>query len=143
MKVTLEKRGDYAVRAVLDLALHVESGRRKNREIADAMDIPQTYLARILAQLVRAGLVQATAGQDGGYVLARPPEELSILDVIRAVEETEVRECVLRGGPCRLDGTCAVHDAWTGAREALNERLDATSFAELVASWPTSARRRR
>ncbi|MFN8639709.1 MAG: Rrf2 family transcriptional regulator [Dehalococcoidia bacterium] len=132
MKVTLEKSGDYAVRSVLDLALHYGAGRRKNREISEAMDVPSSYLAQLLAKLVRAGLVRATAGQDGGYELAREPEHVSLLEVVEAVEETSMHECVLRGGPCRLDGTCAVHDAWSEAREALQRQLGATSFADIV-----------
>lgn len=132
MKLTLEKSGDYAVRAVLDLALHYGMGRRKNREIAEAMDVPSSYLAQLLAKLVRAGVVQATAGQDGGYELAREPADVTLLEVVQAVEETSLRECVLRGGPCRLDGTCAVHDAWADAREALQAQLGATSFASIA-----------
>ncbi len=143
MKVTLEKSGDYAVRAVLDLALHVGMGRRKNREIAEAMGVPSSYLAQLLAKLVRAGLVHATAGQDGGYELARDPADVSLFEVVHAVEETSFRECVLRSGPCRQDGTCAVHDAWAEAREALQAQLSATSFADIAeASRRSEARPR-
>jgi Rrf2 family iron-sulfur cluster assembly transcriptional regulator len=143
MKVTLEKSGDYAVRAVLDLAQHFGSGRRKNREIAAATHVPAAYLARILARLARAGIVFATAGPDGGYELARPPARISLLDVIEAVEEITVRDCVLRGGLCRADGTCAVHDAWFDAREALHRQLAATSFEDVVAASKRSGARRR
>ncbi len=118
VKVTLEKSGDYAVRAMLDLAAHHGSGRRKNREIAEATHVPSPFLAHILARLVKAGIVKATAGQDGGYELTRPPAEISLFDVIGAVEDVTPRECVLRSEPCVGAGTrvCAVHAAWTSAR---------------------------
>lgn len=145
VKVTLEKSGDYAVRAILDLAAHYGAGRRKNREIADATHVPSPFLARILARLGKAGIVRATAGQDGGYELARPPAELSLFDVIEAVEEVAPRACVLRSEPCLGSGTrvCAVHEAWTGAREALHRELAATSFAALVQNTAASTRSRR
>lgn len=134
MKVTLEKSGDYAVRAILHLSAHHGAGRRKNREIAEATHVPSPFLARILARLVRAGIVKATAGQDGGYELLRAPEDLSLFEVIEAVEDVTPRECVLRSELCFGSGdrVCAVHDAWSNAREALHRELAATSFGALV-----------
>ncbi len=72
MKIALGKKGDYSVRAVLDLAKHYRKGRRKTHQIARSMRIPDAYLARVLADLVRSGLISATAGPDGGYELRRP-----------------------------------------------------------------------
>ncbi|MFN8422665.1 MAG: Rrf2 family transcriptional regulator [Anaerolineae bacterium] len=133
MQISLSKRGDYAVRAVLDLARHEGDGRRKTREIAAAMNIPAGYLSQILAALVQSGLVVATAGRDGGYRLARPADAVSLLDVIRAIDgPVGVQECLLRGIPCGADGFCAVHEAWSRAQEALNEELASTRFAELA-----------
>lgn len=144
MKVTLEKSGDYAVRAILDLAAHYGAGRRKNREIADATHVPSPFLARILARLVKSGIVKATAGQDGGYELVRAPAELSLFDVIEAVEEVTPRECVLRSEPCVGSGArvCVVHDAWSAAREALHRELAATTFAALIQNSKSGRSRR-
>ncbi|MHC4067293.1 MAG: RrF2 family transcriptional regulator, partial [Planctomycetota bacterium] len=69
MRVALGRKADYSVRAVLDLASHFGRGRRKAREIATVMDIPERYLGQILADLVRADLLSAVAGPDGGYSL--------------------------------------------------------------------------
>ena len=133
MKIALGKKGNYAVRAVLDLSMHHRSGRRKAHEIATSMRIPENYLARILADLVRSGLISATAGRDGGYELRRPPSQISLLDVVDAAEGAiELRECVLRGIPCGEGATCAVHDAWSAAQEALTQRLRRTTFAEMA-----------
>lgn len=134
MQTTLGRTGDYGVRAVLDVAGAGESRRRKTREIASAMHIPTRYLSQILALLVREEILTATAGPSGGYELARDPEQLTLLDVVEAVEGPVVMErCVVRGIPCSSDGICAVHDAWETAQDAMVERLGQTTFAELVA----------
>ncbi|MFA9443724.1 Rrf2 family transcriptional regulator [Egicoccus sp. AB-alg6-2] len=133
MKLTLGKRADYSVRAVLDLARHHGDGRRTTRAIAAEMAIPVNYLPALLAELVRAGLVRSVAGRGGGYVLARAPEQVSLLEVIEVAEDEPTRECVLRGGPCRWQDACAVHEPLSEAREALRSSLAATSFADLVA----------
>ncbi|MEZ4503591.1 MAG: Rrf2 family transcriptional regulator [Dehalococcoidia bacterium] len=139
MQLVLGKRGDYAIRAVLDIAAHFGS-RRKAREIAARMSIPQKYLSRILADLVRSGVLGATAGQEGGYELVNPPQDVTLLEVIEAVEgRTELRECLLRGTPCNSGGACSLHDPWVEAEEAMLARLRATTFADLA----SPARRRR
>ncbi|MEX2505016.1 MAG: Rrf2 family transcriptional regulator [Egicoccus sp.] len=133
MKLTLGKRADYSVRAVVDLAHHYGQGRRTAREIAAEMEIPVNFLPALLAELVRAGLVVSVAGRSGGYGLARPPADLSLLEVIEAAEEEPTRECVLRGGPCRWQDACAVHEPLADAREALRRSLAGTSFADILA----------
>jgi Rrf2 family protein len=133
MRVTLGKRGDYSVRAVLDLARHYGGGRRKAREISRAMRIPPRFCSQILASLVRHGLLTAVAGQEGGYRLSRPPSRISLLDVVEAAEgEIRLQECLLRGIPCGKGDTCSVHEAWSKAQGAMIRQLGRTSFAEIL-----------
>ncbi len=133
MPVTLGKHGDYAVRAALDLARHWGEGPRKAREIAVSMDIPPDFLRRILSELVAQGLLTSSAGSNGGYVLARPPEEISLLDIVEPAERLLASDrCVLRGGPCDWSDVCAIHDPWCVARKAFAESLDATNLADLA-----------
>lgn len=134
MELSLGKRADYTVRAVLDLARHHDRGRRKTAEIADEMQVPVTYLPQLLAELVRAGIVRSMAGRHGGYELARPPDEISLLEVIEVADGPLIStECVLRGGPCRWQGGCAIHEPWARAQEAFRLSLGATTFAEVAA----------
>lgn len=131
MRLELGRRADYAVRAVVDLARHHADGggRRKSREIAAAMDIPQTYLPQILGALVRHGIVESEAGPEGGYRLGRAPADVSLLEVITAADgELVSRRCVLRGGPCRWDDVCAVHEPWSAAQHALRDELADTTL---------------
>jgi Rrf2 family protein len=133
MEISLSRRGDYSVRAVLDLARHYGQGRRKSREIAATMDVPAKYLPQILANLIRHDLLVSMAGPDGGYSLARPPGEISLLSVIEAAEgPVAAKQCALRGGPCDWDQVCPLHEAWSRGQEAIVERFGATSFAELA-----------
>jgi Rrf2 family protein len=133
MQITLGLRGDYGIRAVLDIARHHRRGLRKTREIAEEMNIPAKYLSRILAQLVRADVLIATAGQTGGYQLARAPGKIHMLEVIQAVQEPlEVTRCVLDGIPCRPHQSCAVHNSWLAAQNAMRRELRNTNFAKLV-----------
>ena len=135
MRVRLGRKGDYAVRAVVDLARHEGDGRRKTREIAAEMAIPESYLPQILGELVASGLVSSLAGREGGYALARDAGSISMLEVIEAVEgQVELVECVLTGGPCGWENECAVHRFWSSAQDAFRERLAGVSFADVAAA---------
>ncbi len=133
MKIALGKKGDYSVRAVLDLGMSYGKGRRKAQEIAASMHIPRKFAPQILANLVRSGLLTATAGRNGGYELSRAPSRICLLDVVVAAEgEVELRRCVLRGIPCGNHGTCAAHEAWSAAQEAMVRQMRRTSIAKIV-----------
>lgn len=134
MRLELTRRGDYAVRASLAIAL-LEDGRPVSaRRIAELMGIPTRFLAHVLSDLVRAGIVVGTAGRSGGYRLAAPAAEIDLLRVVDAVEERgDPPRCVLRGGPCRVDGTCAVHDAFSAATAAMRRELAAARLDDLAA----------
>lgn len=119
---------------MLNVAIHHDS-RQKAREIADAMDIPPRYLTQILANLVQAGLLTAVAGPAGGYSLARPADEITLLEVVEAAEgPIGLERCVLQGGPCSWEKSCPVHVPWASAQKAMAAQLDATTFADLAAA---------
>ena len=133
MQTTLGSKGDYAVRAALDLARAYGGPRRKAREISDKMGIPPKYLPQVLGALIRAGLVRSVAGPGGGYSLSRSPAEVSLLEVVEAAEgPVQNKKCVLRGGPCHWDHACSIHEAWANAQERLMDELAKTSFAALA-----------
>ncbi len=133
MRLELTRRGDYAVRAMLALGQHAGDDWLSVPAVSAAMAIPERFLPRVMADLVEAGLVVGRRGRTGGYRLARPAVAITLLDIIAAAEpEPDPRKCILRGGPCGLDGRCAVHDAFTGARDAMLERLGATTLAEVA-----------
>ena len=140
MRLELTKKGDYAVRAMLALARDPGDRPVSARRIADAMDIPVRFLPQVLGDLSRAGLIVAAPGRAVGYRLTRPAAEVSLLDVIEAVEgDSRRRTCVLRGGPCGLDGHCDVHAVFFAGQEAMLTELRNATLADLVA--PVTVRR--
>ena len=132
--MTLSKRGDYVVRSALALARAYPSGEaRKIREVVAEMGVPQTFASQILADLVRAGIATSKAGKDGGYRLASPPGEVSLVDVVEAGEgPLRADRCALGDGPCRWDSVCPLHETWRSATEALRDVLRTTTLADVV-----------
>ena len=136
MRLELTKRGDYAIRSVVALAGVAEGARLSVRQLADAQAIPVRFLPQVMADLSRAGLVEAVPGRSGGYRLARSASEVTLRDVVEAVEgDLRRRGCVLRGGACGLDGTCAVHAVFSDAQDDLLARLGRATVAS-VATGP-------
>lgn len=132
MQVVLGKKGDYSVRVMLHLARHSGDGRQKARVIADAMEIPQRYATQILANLVAAELLVATAGPDGGYELARPVGDISLLQIVEAAEgPIRLERCVIKGGSCDWRDVCPVHEAWSRAQNGMIAELARTSLGDL------------
>lgn len=132
MRIELTRRGDYAVRAMLVLG---RSGDPfvPGPSLVAATAIPAAFLPQVMGDLVRAGLVENRRGRRGGYRLARASSKISLLDVVEAVEgDGRRRTCVLRGGPCRRDGPCDVHDAFFRAQEAVFGTLSSVSLADLA-----------
>ena len=135
MRLELTKRGDYAVRAMLALARGSENGLLSARRISVAMDIPVRFLPQVLSDLQRGGLVEAAPGRSGGYRLARVASEISLLQVIEAVEGDSRRQsCVLRGGPCGAGGLCDVHGVFFEGQEALLAHFAGSTLADLAST---------
>lgn len=136
MELSLGRRADYSLRAVLHLARDEDDALHPAREIAAAMDVPVSWLPQLLSALVTAGIVQSVTGRAGGHRLARPADAVTLLDVIDAVEPERAPTCVLRGGPCSWEGRCAFHEPWAAAKQALKDRLATTTFADVMAGDP-------
>ena len=104
------------------------------RHIAKEMDIPVRFLPQVLGDLNRAGIVEARLGRAGGYRLSKPATDISLLDIIEAAEGDARRQtCVLSGKPCDGHDPCDVHDMFFEAQEAILQRLDGVSVADVVA----------
>jgi Rrf2 family protein len=134
LELSLTRRGDYAIRAAISLARAWEGGElRKIREVATEMALPPAYTPHILNLLVKAGLADSRAGQRGGYRLLRPPEAITLLEVLEAAEgPLWPSRCTLLGGPCHWEEMCALHPAWEQAYKALSETLRAQTLASVL-----------
>jgi Rrf2 family protein len=134
VNLKLSKRGDYVVRSAICLARAYESGTpKKLRQVSADMGVPRTFVSQILGDLVHADLAVSSFGKDGGYRLARPPAEVSLLEVVEAGEGPLVPEtCALGDGPCRWEAVCPLHESWGAASSALRQELAATSLADVA-----------
>jgi len=134
VNLALSKRGDYVVRSALSLAGSYESGKpKKLRQVSAEMGVPRTFVSQILGDLARAGLAVSFFGTQGGYRLARPPAEVSLLEVVEAAEGALAPDkCVLGDAPCRWEAVCPLHEVWGTAAAALREVLAKTTLADLV-----------
>jgi Rrf2 family protein len=127
------KRADYAVRAMLALA-EIDAGERLSaRRIASRQGIPGRVLPEIMGDLARHGLVEATIGRTGGYRLGRPAADISVSDVVEAIEGDSRRQrCVLRDRACTGAETCSAHAVFTGAQDAMLGALEAATLRDLM-----------
>ncbi len=130
MQIT--RQADYAVRAVLHLARNGEQ-RTATSSIAEEQRIPPSFLAKIISQLSIAGLLHTSRGARGGVTLARNPKEITLLEVIEAIDgPIQLNECVGDAGSCSFDENCPLRPVWCEAQEDLVRRLKGTNFADMV-----------
>lgn len=130
----LSRHADYAVRAVFELALHEPGAVLHTGDIAAAQRIPGARLAKVIQDLAHADLVRTLRGQQGGVMLARPAETITVRDVYEAAEGPILLcRCRQRVEPCG-DDACDTHEFWHGVETLLTEELEAVTFAALAES---------
>jgi Rrf2 family protein len=130
MQIT--RQADYAVRAILYLAKNGEQ-RSATSQVAQEQRIPPSFLAKIISQLSIAGLLHTSRGARGGVTLAREPKDISLLEVIEAIDgPIQLNECVGESGACTFDKDCPLRPVWCDAQDELVRRLKNTNFAQLL-----------
>ena len=131
MQIT--RQADYAVRTVLYLAGLNHGYRAPTRKIAYEQNIPPSFLAKIVSQLSVAGVVQTSRGARGGVTLARPSNDISLLEVIEAIDgPITLNECVPDPSICPFGDKCPVHKVWHQVQNDLIEKLALTDFGTLT-----------
>jgi len=130
----LTTKGRYAVTAVLDLAFHEQKGPVSLAAISERQCISLSYLEQLFARLRRQGVVKSTRGPGGGYSLNREPADISVSDVIMAVDEScQVAGCDDSDG-CQGDYQCLTHDLWNELSNEIRSFLASISLAEMMAN---------
>ena len=125
----ISAKGEYAIKAVLDLAMHYGSELIPIQDIAARQAIPQRYLEQVLLALKRAGLLTSKRGSSGGYHLTRPPEEITVGGVLRTVEGDHAPlEALGRGGE-----SYDLAELWHEIGDAVARVIDGLTFGELAA----------
>lgn len=135
MQIT--RQADYAVRAMLYLARQGGDQRSATSHIAKEMKIPPSFLAKIISQLSIAGLIHTSRGAHGGVTLLRSVEDISILEVLEAIDgPIALNECTLNPATCEFGSECPVHSLWCEVQSDLVERLRKTTFAQFINNHP-------
>lgn len=132
MKIT--HKGDYALKAILDMSLHYDEGLTTIQEIAKRIDAPGKFLEQVLLELKKGGFIESRRGKIGGYQLSRPPQEITLGQVIRFVDgPLEPIACINEGyAGCGDLHQCAFRPIWQKVFEATSNIVDHITFADLV-----------
>jgi Rrf2 family protein len=127
--VKLSVKSDYAARAVLGLARHwPDGGARRVEELAAEQGVPANYLVQILIELKANRIVKSQRGKEGGYLLARPPGEISFGDVLRAIHGSVFDSPAIGNGQCPPE----LRGAWKKLQKALENTADHITFQQLL-----------
>ena len=137
MRLEITRRADLAVRAMAILA---DGHQLKATDLAHGLGATPAFVPQVIGPLVKAGWVRSEPGPTGGYVLVVRPEQLSVLDVVEAVDgPTDTGRCVVADTACGRERVCALHGAWSRARDELLASLGAMSVAEVTPTLTTPA----
>ncbi len=131
MQIT--RAADYAVRVMIHLAALPSGTNARRPDIAKATEVPESFLSKVMQQLVQAGMIASQRGSGGGFRLAVSSEAVSLLDVLEAIEgPTRLNACLEPGPSCTRKGWCGAHSVWTEAQAALVHVLRNASIANLA-----------
>ncbi|MDD8051810.1 MAG: Rrf2 family transcriptional regulator [Verrucomicrobiota bacterium] len=123
---------EYAIRALTRMALHFGEGPVSAKTLAETENIPFHFLAKILQDLSRRGLLLSKKGPRGGFVLARPPEEITAAEIVEIVDGLEfMNRCAVGYLRCCDETPCPQHDLWMSVRKHLENYLENTTLAEM------------
>ena len=129
----LSTKGRYGTRALLDLALHRQEEPVLLKDIAQRQQIPLLYLEHLIAPLIAGGVVRSTRGARGGVSLAKPPEEITLSEVIQLFEGSMAPvACVDTPELCARSEFCVTRDVWSEMKRAIDDILESTTLQDLI-----------
>ena len=131
MQIT--RQADYALRAMVYLARLKPGERAATKKIAEVQKIPPSFLAKIISQLSIAKLIDTSRGARGGVALARPGKEISLLEVVEAIDgPIGLNDCTVTPGKCDNAENCPLHEIWQEAQDELVAKLRNTTFDQYL-----------
>ena len=138
MSLQITNQADYALRAMLYLARLGFGKKDPSNIIAEEMNMSRIFLSRINTQLVNARLISTWRGARGGIALTRPASEISVYDVLTAVDgPIRLVGCLEDPNCCKFSGTCPLHKFWIRTEEVLIDQLKSTTLQDLIADENT------
>jgi Rrf2 family transcriptional regulator, iron-sulfur cluster assembly transcription factor len=133
MSVLFSRQCEYALQAVLFMALKPEGERTSIKELTEKIQIPYHFLAKILQDLTHKGLLKSQKGPTGGFALAKSAKEIALFDIIDAIDGSGfTQNCILGFPECGGKTPCAVHEKWGPMREELRSILVSKNVAQMA-----------
>ena len=133
MSLIFSRQCEYALQAVLYLALRPGNGMTSIREMTERLDIPYHFLAKILQHLSRNGLLNSLKGPTGGFSLGMAADEITLFHIVEAIDGVGfAQNCVLGFAECSSRNPCALHGRWAGLRDEIYEMLVSKNIAQVA-----------
>ena len=134
MSIIFSRQCEYALQAVVYLALRGDGEKTSIRDLTKRLDIPYHFLAKILQDLVKTGLIKSVRGTGGGFVLARQPEQITLREIVEAIEGPIMpNTCLMGEGVCSFQKTCTVHPVWRRLQSVTRGILEEVTLKTLTA----------
>jgi Rrf2 family transcriptional regulator, iron-sulfur cluster assembly transcription factor len=129
----LTRKGEYAIRGIIYLAQQAPEQTVLMDDIARETQAPATFLAKIFQSFARAGIVRSSRGTGGGFALVRPAAQISLRQVVEAVEGPILpNRCLTKDGACERDDCCRVHKVWHTVQKSMLDVLEAVTIEDLT-----------
>jgi len=131
--VVITRATEYAVRAIIFLAQQPKDGIVLKKDICRTQEVTPAFLTKIFQPLIKAGIVNSQRGVGGGFLLAKDPSEVTMLDILEAEEgKLKLNHCLVDADFCQRDAYCSAHEVWHDAQREMAEVLKRYSIADLV-----------
>jgi len=122
----------YAIKVMSHMAKNDDNNFYNAKDISEKLSIPYKYLTRIMAKLVNSNIITSTRGREGGYSLSKKPEQINIIDILKAMDENIVEDsCLLGTGSCNENKRCSMHDKWKEPKESMQNMFQKTSLKDI------------
>lgn len=129
----ISTKGRYGLRILLDIVLNGDNAPRLMRDIATSQNISEKYISRLVIDLRKAGLIKSIRGAKGGYLMARFPEDVTLLEIVETMEgRTNIVDCVIQPDACIKVGGCAVHQTWAEINKKIREVLGEVTLKDIA-----------
>lgn len=129
----LSRAAEYSIRGILYLSEKGGTSPTDIEEISKGAEVPTPYLAKLFQPLAKKGFVRSIRGPEGGFILLKAPDEITLLEIIEVVEgPIFLNECLIHDGFCKRESKCPIHDVWRGAEKAFLGHLRSYTFSDLV-----------
>ncbi len=133
MSLIFSRQCEYALQAVMYIALKPQDQKTSIKEMTARLDIPFHFLAKILQDLTRKGLLTSMKGPSGGFSLGMAPKDITLFHIVEAVDGVDFTQtCVLGFAECSGKNPCAVHEKWAGLRDGIYDMLVSKNIGEMA-----------